>query len=74
MTAATTPHICPRCSSPNISLVAESPVPGHWVMRSCSRCWYAWRSTEPAAATDPDAYPDDFRITPDDIQHAPRLV
>jgi hypothetical protein len=43
-------------------------------MRSCSRCWYAWRSTEPAAASDPDAYPEDFRLTPDDIQHAPRLV
>jgi len=63
-----TPPVCPRCSSPRTGPVAESPVPGHWVMHSCSRCWYAWRSTEPAAC------PDGFHLTPDDIRHAPRLV
>jgi hypothetical protein len=43
-------------------------------MYSCSTCWYAWRSTEPSTATDPDAYPKGFRIDPADITGAPRIV
>jgi hypothetical protein len=43
-------------------------------MRSCQACWYAWRSTEPRAATDPGSYPESFRLDPDEITAAARMV
>jgi hypothetical protein len=43
-------------------------------MRSCQTCWYAWRSTEPDAATDPASYPESFRLDPQEITAAPRMV
>lgn len=66
--------ICPRCRSTEVSTVAHSPVAGHWTTSSCAVCWYAWRSTEPVAAIDPDAYPAEFRLNVEDITTAPRLV
>ncbi|SEP53897.1 non-oxidative hydroxyarylic acid decarboxylases subunit D [Amycolatopsis saalfeldensis] len=66
--------ICPRCRSAEAGPVAFSPVPGHWTMSSCTACWYSWRSTEPDTATDPEAYPVEFRLTAEDITTAPRLV
>jgi vanillate/4-hydroxybenzoate decarboxylase subunit D len=66
--------ICPRCQSPDASTVARSPVPGVWTMTSCPTCWYAWRSTEPPAATDPDLYYSEFRLDRDEIPAAPLIV
>ncbi|HEY2057376.1 MAG TPA: non-oxidative hydroxyarylic acid decarboxylases subunit D [Amycolatopsis sp.] len=66
--------ICPRCRSTEAATVAHSPVAGRWTMSSCSACWYSWRSTEPDTATDPDAYPVEFRLTAGEITAAPRLV
>jgi hypothetical protein len=43
-------------------------------MRSCQACWYAWRSTEPLAATDAGSYPESFRLDPREITAAPRMV
>jgi len=66
--------ICPRCRCTEATTVAHSPVAGVWEMYSCPTCWYAWRSTEPATATDPDLYHPQFRINADDIAAAPRIV
>jgi hypothetical protein len=56
--------ICPRCRSTEANTVAHSPIADVWTMNSCPTCWYAWRSTEPAAATHPDLYPDDIAAAP----------
>lgn len=71
MTAPVSP--CPRCRSAT-SVVARSPVPDRWEMWSCDTCWYAWRSTEPAAATDPDLYPPELRLDVASLANAPRIV
>jgi vanillate/4-hydroxybenzoate decarboxylase subunit D len=73
MTPTDSPTVCPRCRSAAVSVVAKSPVPDRWTMRSCSHCWYAWRSTEPRSHTDPEAYPEDFRLTATDIAQANRI-
>ena len=65
---------CPRCRARDIRQVAASPVPGRWVMRACQTCWYAWRSTEPDAATQADQYPESFRLDSSEITGAPRMV
>lgn len=64
---------CPRCRSAT-SVVARSPLSGCWEMRSCATCWYAWRSTEPATATDPDRYPHELRLDVGSLADAPRIV
>jgi hypothetical protein len=74
MTAAAEAVPCPRCRATAVRRVAASPVPGRWVMRSCQTCWYAWRSTEPGTATDPGRYPESFRLDPQEITTAPRMV
>ena len=74
MTAGAEAISCPRCRARAVRQVAASPVPGRWVMRSCQTCWYAWRSTEPDAATDPGSYPESFRLDPQEITAAPRMV
>ena len=74
MTAGELTIRCPRCRAADVRQIAASPVAGRWVMRSCQTCWYAWRSTEPAAATDADQYPESFRLDPDAITAAPRMV
>lgn len=37
---------CPRCSSSDTRLVAESTLPGFWEMYGCNHCTYMWRNTE----------------------------
>lgn len=74
MTAGQDATSCPRCRAGAVRQVAASPVPGRWVMRSCQACWYAWRSTEPRAAIDPGSYPESFRLDPDEITAAARMV
>ncbi|MDX6343410.1 MAG: vanillate/4-hydroxybenzoate decarboxylase subunit [Trebonia sp.] len=65
---------CPRCGATTVRQVAASPVPGRWVMMSCQTCWYAWRSSEPRTATDTADYPESFRLNPQEITAAPRMV
>jgi hypothetical protein len=43
-------------------------------MMSCQTCWYAWRSSEPRTATDTADYPESFRLNPQEITAAPRMV
>ncbi len=66
--------LCPRCRSAATATVAHSPIAGRWTMQSCGTCWYAWRSTEPSTATDPDLYPQELRIDVATIDDAPRIV
>ena len=66
--------VCPRCRSATAATVAQSPIAGRWTMQSCGTCWYAWRSTESDTATDPDLYPQEFRVDAASIADAPRIV
>jgi len=74
MTAIPEAGACPRCRTADVRQAAASPVPGRWVIWACQTCWYVWRSTEPATATEPDQYPESFRLDPDEITAAPRMV
>ncbi|GAA4507617.1 hypothetical protein GCM10023191_066270 [Actinoallomurus oryzae] len=42
-------------------------------MYVCNTCIYSWRSTEPRSATDPLAYPAEFKIDPVDIPSIPAI-
>ena len=61
---------CPRCAHDAIDLLFTSPVAGAWDVLQCQRCLYGWRTSEPARRIDPNAFPDSFRMTPDDIARA----
>ena len=39
----------------------------------CDTCFYTWRSTEPAENTDPDKYPEVFRLKPEDLVKLPEI-
>jgi len=58
---------CPRCRSRTIEVLAHSPVEGVWTVYSCTTCLYAWRSTESEENTNPDKYPEAFRLNPEDL-------
>jgi hypothetical protein len=34
-------------------------------------CRYVWRSTEPEEFRNPDKYPEQFRLKPEDLPHLP---
>ncbi|MEU5088975.1 non-oxidative hydroxyarylic acid decarboxylases subunit D [Streptomyces sp. NPDC021356] len=61
---------CPRCAFGTIETLHSSPVPGVWDVLQCRRCLYTWRTTEPARRTRREAYPEQFRLTPEDIEAA----
>ena len=61
---------CPRCDHAAVDTVATSPVPGVWEAYGCRRCFYMWRSTEPADRSTREGYPAEFRITQADIDNA----
>jgi len=63
--------VCPRCRSEQTEVVTMSPVKNVWVVYSCKRCFYMWRSTEPEENTDPDHYPEAFRLTPETMADMP---
>jgi ribosomal protein S27AE len=65
--------ICPRCAFETVDTLHSSPVAGAWDVLQCGRCLYTWRTTEPARRTQRDAYPDGFRLTPEDIANAPEV-
>jgi hypothetical protein len=64
---------CPRCAHDVIDLLAVSPVAGAWEVLQCLRCFYGWRTSEPARRTDPDAYPVSFIMTPEQIDAATEI-
>ncbi|MEW1776668.1 non-oxidative hydroxyarylic acid decarboxylases subunit D [Streptomyces sp. NPDC086777] len=59
--------ICPRCAHTAVERVFTSPVPGVWEVLHCGQCLYMWRTSEPARRTRREAYPPEFRLTPEDI-------
>ncbi|MGW2937166.1 non-oxidative hydroxyarylic acid decarboxylases subunit D [Streptomyces sp. NPDC055722] len=62
--------ICPRCAHDTVETITISPVPGIWDVLQCTRCLYMWRTSEPASRTSRDAYPQEFRVTAEDIDRA----
>ncbi|MBV9597669.1 MAG: hypothetical protein JOZ87_12485 [Chloroflexi bacterium] len=67
MTQPAQSSICPRCRSTTVDIRMTSPVPGAWTVYGCNTCSYVWRSTEPAENTDPERYPEVFRLTPAEL-------
>ena len=63
--------LCPRCRSASAEVLCNSPVAGTWTMYSCKTCLYAWRSTEPEENTNPEKYPEAFRLKPEDLAQFP---
>lgn len=61
------PAACPRCRAATVQELGRSPVPDVWTVYLCPTCRYTWRSTEPAENTDPDRYPEAFRMTPQQL-------
>ena len=69
----TTTTICPRCAHETIDQLYTSPVAGAWDVLQCAQCLYTWRSSEPPRRTQRDAYPDEFKMTIEDIANAPEV-
>jgi vanillate/4-hydroxybenzoate decarboxylase subunit D len=42
-----------------------------WTVLGCNTCFYTWRSTEPGENTDPEKYPQVFRLNPADLANLP---
>jgi late competence protein required for DNA uptake (superfamily II DNA/RNA helicase) len=64
---------CSRCEYETIEKLYSSPVSGVWDVLQCQRCLYTWRTSEPARRTQRDSYPDSFKMTAADIEHAPEM-
>ncbi|MGW7519745.1 non-oxidative hydroxyarylic acid decarboxylases subunit D [Streptomyces sp. NPDC054796] len=62
--------MCARCGHEALDKLADSPVPGVWEVFQCRQCLYTWRTTEPARRVLRDAYPEEFKMTPEDIANA----
>ena len=60
---------CPRCDVEGCTVLTESPVKGCWVVYSCPRCFFVWRSTEPEKITDPAKYDPRFKLTAEKISN-----
>ena len=65
--------VCPRCRSATSAVRAHSAVADLWTIFGCDTCFYTWRSTEPAANTDPEQYPQIFRLDPDEVGRFPEV-
>jgi hypothetical protein len=63
--------ICPRCRAATAAVRATSPIAGVWTVLGCNTCFYTWRSTEPGENTDPEKYPQVFRLNPADLANLP---
>jgi vanillate/4-hydroxybenzoate decarboxylase subunit D len=66
-TQGNAPLMCPRCRSITAEVRSLSPNPGVWTVYGCNTCFYTWRSTEPEENTNPDKYPEVFRLSPEDL-------
>ncbi|MFC7343658.1 non-oxidative hydroxyarylic acid decarboxylases subunit D [Saccharopolyspora griseoalba] len=62
--------LCPRCADPGVQRITTSPVPGAWEVLQCQQCLYMWRTTEPARRTTREHYPEQYRMTREDIDDA----
>ena len=67
------PSVCPRCRSATVRTRSTSPIAAVWTVFGCDTCFYTWRSTEPAENTSPDAYPEVFRLKPEDLVKLPEV-
>lgn len=65
--------MCPRCDNTEIHVLAHAPVADAWQVLQCTRCLYTWRTTEPPRRTQPELYPEQFRMTDTDINTAPEV-
>ncbi|GAA4587957.1 non-oxidative hydroxyarylic acid decarboxylases subunit C [Planotetraspora phitsanulokensis] len=65
--------ICPRCAYETVERVFTSPVTGAWDVLRCEQCLYMWRTSEPARRIRRDAYPEEFRMTLEDIRDATEM-
>ncbi|TPV23636.1 non-oxidative hydroxyarylic acid decarboxylases subunit D [Pantoea anthophila] len=65
--------LCPRCTDPNISIMAVSPVKNVWTVFQCQLCLYTWRDTEPVRRTEREHYPEAFRMSRENITNAPEV-
>jgi vanillate/4-hydroxybenzoate decarboxylase subunit D len=65
--------ICPRCGHEIIHKLYTSPVPGKWDVLQCQQCLYCWRTSEPARRTQRDRYPEEFKMTEEDMRNAPQV-
>ncbi|MFE0893685.1 non-oxidative hydroxyarylic acid decarboxylases subunit D [Streptomyces rochei] len=65
---------CPRCAHESVRTLYYSPVPGLWDVLQCGRCLYTWRTSEPARRTCRDAYPEAFRLSPEDMANAAEVL
>jgi vanillate/4-hydroxybenzoate decarboxylase subunit D len=68
-----TDTMCPRCAHQTLNQLYTSPVPGVWEVLQCAQCLYTWRTSEPARRTQRDAYPEQFKMTIEDIANAPEV-
>ena len=59
--------VCPRCRSAETHVLTQSPVKDVWIVHGCKVCFYAWRNTEPEENTNPDKYPEAFRLDPNEV-------
>jgi hypothetical protein len=50
-----------------------SPIAGVWTVFGCDTRFCAWRSTEPAENTNPENYPEVFRLKPEDLVTFPQV-
>jgi vanillate/4-hydroxybenzoate decarboxylase subunit D len=41
-----------------------------WDVLQCQQCLYCWRTSEPDRRTKPEAYPQQFKMTLEDIKNA----
>ena len=65
--------ICPRCSYQSIEKLYASPVPDVWDVLQCQQCLYSCRTSEPDRRTKREAYPEQFKMTLEDINNAPEV-
>lgn len=65
--------ICQRCADEHIEVMAVSPVKDVWTVYQCQCCLYTWRNTEPLRRTCREHYPQEFRLTRQDIHDAPEV-
>ncbi|MGH1553408.1 non-oxidative hydroxyarylic acid decarboxylases subunit D [Streptomyces sp. L7] len=65
--------ICPRCAHDTVDTVSTSPVPGVWDAPVRPLPLHVAHLTEPDRRTRREAYPDEFRMTPADIEAAPEV-
>jgi hypothetical protein len=67
-TTSTRP-VCPRCRSAETVILSRSPDKDVWIVHGCKVCLYAWRNTEPEENTNPDRYPEAFRLDPSEVNN-----